>query len=148
MPVIIRKATEADIQAIFELIKAFAAFQQTPEKVFVTPEQMKADKELFQCFVAEEISTTEIVGFASFFFACYSWSGKALYLDDLYVKEAFRKQNIGSMLMNSVIDFAKANNCKKLRWQVSNWNTNAQAFYKKLGAIIDDVEINCDLVLQ
>jgi GNAT superfamily N-acetyltransferase len=146
MPFTIRKATETDIPAIHELIKEFAFFQKTPEKVFVTPQQMKEDKDLFQCFIAEETHTHKIVGFASFFFAYYSWSGKALYLDDLYVTEKFRGQNIGSMLMNSVIDFAKYNNCKKLRWQVSNWNTNAHIFYKKLGAAIDATEINCDLV--
>jgi diamine N-acetyltransferase len=48
--------------------------------------------------------------------------------------------------MNSVIALAKENNCKKMRWQVSKWNSTAQTFYKKLGAEIDDVEINCDLV--
>jgi diamine N-acetyltransferase len=146
MSFIIRKATEADISAIFGLIKAFAVFQKTPEKVLVTPEQMKVDKDLFQCFVAEDTTTGEIVGFASFFYAYYSWSGKALYLDDLYVKDNFRKQHIGAALMNAVISFAKENNCRKLRWQVSNWNTYAQMFYKKLGAVIDDTEINCDLV--
>ncbi|MEP6846990.1 MAG: GNAT family N-acetyltransferase [Panacibacter sp.] len=142
----IRNATAADIPAIFELLKAFAVFQKTPEKVLVTPEQMKEEANMFQCFVAVENTSNDIVGFATFFFAYYSWSGKALYLDDLYVRDDFRGQNIGSMLMKSVIDFAKIHHCKKLRWQVSNWNSDAQVFYKKLGAEIDDTEINCDLV--
>ena len=146
MPVIIRKATEADIPAIFLLLKEFTTFQKTPEKLLVTEEQMKEDKELFQCFVAEDTLSTRIIGYACFSIIYYSWSGKALYLDDLYVREIYRGQNIGSMLMNKVIAHAKENNCKKMRWQVSNWNTNAQTFYKKLGAVIDDVEINCDLV--
>ena len=37
--------------------------------------------------------------------------------------------------------------CKKLRWQVSNWNKNAIDFYKKMGASIDDMEINCEMDL-
>lgn len=146
MSIVIRRSTEADIPAIFLLLKEFTTFQKTPEKLFVTEEQMKEDKDLFQCFVAEDTSTNAIVGYACFSFIYYSWSGKALYLDDLYVKETYRGHNIGSLLMNSVIALAKENNCKKMRWQVSKWNTNAQTFYKKLGAIIDDVEINCDLV--
>jgi len=148
MRVVIRKAMEEDIPAIFLLLKEFTTFQKTPEKLLVTEEQMKEDQELFKCFVAEDTTLNKIIGYACFSFIYYSWSGKALYLDDLYVREIYRGQNIGSMLMNKVIAHAKENNCKKMRWQVSNWNTNAQAFYKKLGAVIDDVEINCDLVFE
>lgn len=146
MPVIIRRSTEADIPAIFLLLQEFTTFQKTPEKLYVTEQQMKEDKDLFQCFVAEDVLSKNIIGYACFSLIYYSWSGKALYLDDLYVKENSRGKNAGSMLMTSVIDFAKANNCKKMRWQVSNWNKDAQAFYKKLGAVIDDTEINCDLI--
>jgi hypothetical protein len=46
-----------------------------------------------------------------------------------------------------VINLAKQEQCKKVRWQVSGWNSNAIAFYKKMGANIDSTEINCDLVL-
>lgn len=52
-PFAIRLATEKDFPAIFLLIKAFAVFQQSEDKVSITPEQMLADKELFQAFVVE-----------------------------------------------------------------------------------------------
>ncbi|MEO5996414.1 MAG: GNAT family N-acetyltransferase [Chitinophagaceae bacterium] len=89
MNITIRKGMGQDIDVIFSLIKDFAIFQKTPERVTITPQQMLPEKDFFQCFVAETVST-EIVGFASFFFAYYSWTGKAFYLDDLYVKETFR----------------------------------------------------------
>lgn len=146
MSIIIRRYTEADIPAIFLLLKEFTTFQKTPEKLIVTEQQMKEDATLFQCFVAEDTLTNKIIGYACFSFVYYSWSGKALYLDDLYVTDECRGKNIGSQLMNNVITLAKENNCKKMRWQVSKWNSNAQAFYQKLGATIDDVEINCDLL--
>ncbi len=38
--------------------------------------------------------------------------------------------------------------CTKMKWQVSQWNTKAQVFYKSLGAVIDVTEINCELVLR
>ena len=69
-------------------------------------------------------------------------------MDDLYVKEDYRGIGLGKALLDGVIDFAKKEACNKVRWQVSNWNTHAQEFYKKMGAQIDDVEINCDLVLN
>ena len=146
MNYIIRKAAPADFEAIFFLIKEFAEFQQTVDKVSITLEQMHADKNLFQCFVATG-SDGKIIGFATFFFAYYSWSGKALNLDDLYVTNDFRKQGIGKMLLDEVITLAQKEDCKKLRWQVSGWNTYAIEFYKKMGASIDGTDINCDLYL-
>lgn len=142
----IRKGDEQDYEQILALITAFSVFQKTPEKVKITLAQMMEDKAIFQCLVAEANNT--IIAFASFFFAYYSWSGKAVYLDDLYVKDEFRKQNIGTQLLNAVIEYAKAHQCKSVRWQVSKWNENAIHFYKKMGAVVDDTEMNCVYTLE
>jgi diamine N-acetyltransferase len=147
MNVTIRKGTESDFRAIHSLLKEFGEFQKTPERVTITLDQMIKEKELFRCFVAE-MEDNQLVGVATFFFAYYSWTGKAIYLDDLYVQPAWRKHSIGKRLLNTVIDYAKEEQCKKIRWQVSKWNKNAISFYENMGAIIDDVEINCDLHLH
>ena len=146
MSITIRPGNENDYAAIHALIKEFAVFQKTPDKVTITIEQMIKEKDFFNCIVAED-SIGEIVGFASWFFAYYSWSGRAVYLDDLYVKASCRGQNTGTKLLESIIETARKMNCKKVRWQVSNWNKPAIAFYKKIGASIDDTEINCDFNL-
>lgn len=141
----IRKATEEDFELILNLIKEFSVFINTPEKVSITLEQMIQDKNYFQCMVA--VDEGKIVGFATYFFAYYSWIGKSIYLDDLYVIEEFRGKGIGADLFDAIITIARDENCKKVRWQVSNWNSKAIAFYKSRGAVIDDVEMNCDLIL-
>lgn len=143
MKVSIRKATESDFPAILSLIKELALFEKAPEKVTNSVKQMKDEQEFFQCFVAET-KTKEIVGFALFNIAYYTWVGKSLYLDDLYVKESFRGQKIGSELLKNVFKIAKKEDCKRVRWQVLNWNSPAIEMYKKLNAIIDDEWINCD----
>ena len=147
MNLTIRKADEEDFPGILFLLKEFSVFQKTPEKVNITLEQMMSEKNIFQCIVGET-ETKEIAGFATFFFTYYSWTGKGLYLDDLYVKDSFRKQSIGKKLLDAIIDLAKKEQCKKVRWLVSGWNTNAIEFYKKMGAVIDNTEINCDLFLK
>ncbi len=81
----IRKATETDFPAILELIKELAEFEKAPEKVTNTVGQMLDEKELFRCFIAEE-NPVKLVGMALYFIAYYTWVGKSLYLDDLYVK--------------------------------------------------------------
>jgi GNAT superfamily N-acetyltransferase len=145
MSIEIRKATENDFCFIHDLIKEFATFIKTPEKVTITLEQMIQEKEYFQCLVASE--NNQIIGFATYFFSYYSWTGKALYIDDLYVNEKFRGRQAGTKLMDSIIEIARGKNCKKVKWQVSNWNDKAIEFYKKRGAVIDEIEINCDLKL-
>ncbi len=140
----IRKGEEKDFEQVLGLIKELALFEKAPKKVSNTVEQMKKEKDFFKLLVAEKPGG-EIIGFALFYFVYYTWVGKSLYLDDLYVKEAYRGNKIGSALLDRVIDFGKQNHVKRIRWQVLNWNTPAIEFYKKLGANLDDEWINCDL---
>jgi diamine N-acetyltransferase len=138
-------AAKADLPAVYELFREFAVFQKTPGKLYITLDQLIADEQYFQCLVAEVEG--RIVGFASFFFAYYSWTGRGVYLDDLYVKEESRKYGIGKRLLNGVIDLAKTEGCKTVRWLVSRWNENAIEFYKSIGAAVDDTEMTCVLSL-
>ena len=86
MKITTRKANEEDFFAILSLVKELADFVNAPEKVINSVEQMKKEKDFFQCLVAEN-KNNEIIGIASYFFAYYTWVGKSLYLDDLYVKK-------------------------------------------------------------
>lgn len=143
MEITIRKANENDFEAILSLIKELATFEKAPEKVTNSVQQMHQEKDFFHCYVAEN-ETKEIVGMALYFFAYYTWVGKSLYLDDLYVKESCRGQKIGSKLLVKIFEIAKEENCKRMRWQVLNWNTPAIEMYKKFGAEIQVEWHNCD----
>ncbi len=143
----IRAAVESDFEQIVNLFKEFAAFEKVPERMLNSVERMNIEKDLFHCFVAE---TTDkiIVGYVTYFFGYFTWCGKALYMDDLYVKPEYRGQKIGSTLIRHVFSYAKESHCHKVRWQVSKWNDPAIAFYKSLGAVLESTEANCDLLLD
>lgn len=145
MTVTIRKIDERDYFVLISLFKEFALFEKLPEKMTNSVEQMLREKEYLTGFVAVN-DADEIVGYATYFFGYYTWIGKSLYMDDLYVRPDFRGAGVGTKLIKEVITFAKAESCKKLRWQVSEWNQPAIDFYKSLGANVDAVESNCDLV--
>lgn len=148
MSITIRRAVEKDYPVIIEALKEFAIFQKTPpEKVTNTPELMKQEQQYFICFIAED-EDGRFAGMATCSFAYYSWSGKSIYLDDLYVKPAYRKQKIGGQLLAKVFELAKTENCKKVKWLVSNWNKNAIDFYLKCGAVISDEERVCDMSME
>jgi GNAT superfamily N-acetyltransferase len=143
MNISIRKATPEDFPVILSLIRELAAFEKAPEKVTNTVEQMRQEQDLFRCFVAET-EDREIVGMALYFFAYFTWVGKSLYLEDIYIKESFRKLKIGTALLNRIFEVAREENCKRVRWQVLNWNESAIQMYKKNGADIDNEWLNCN----
>ncbi|MEL7588791.1 MAG: GNAT family N-acetyltransferase [Prolixibacteraceae bacterium] len=145
--VIIRSANPDDFPKILELFREFAAFENLSELMVNSVERMMQEQEHFHCFVAET-GRKEIIGYATWFFCYYTWTGKSIYMDDLFVKPEYRRKGIGLRLIEQVIEFGKSSQCHKLRWQVSNWNQNAIAFYKGLGAVINPVEQNCDLSLD
>lgn len=142
MNILVRKATESDFPVVLSLIKELAEYEKSPDKVTNTVSLMKEEKDLFTCFVAET-AEKEIIGMAICFFAYYTWVGKSLYLEDIYVKESFRRKKVGEDLLKKVFDVAKAENCKRVRWQVLSWNENAIAFYNKCGAEINSDWLNC-----
>ena len=147
MNITLRSATVEDYPAIVEMFREFAHFEHLDERLTNTVERMKAEAAYFNCFVAVK-DDGEITGYATYFFSYFTWTGKSLYMDDLYVKEKYRGAGIGKLLINKVIEFAKTTGCHKLRWQVSDWNAPAIGFYKGLGAEIDKQERNCDLDLN
>lgn len=137
---------EEDFNQLIELFKAFASFEKVPERMINSVERMKEEALFFNGFVVKN-NRNRICGYATYFFAYYTWTGKSLYMDDLYVHPSYRGQGLGSMLIQKVISLAKETKCHKLRWQVSEWNEPAIKFYESLGASIDHIEMNCDLHL-
>ena len=145
MNITILPIQETDVEKLNALFLEFAHCEKLPELMTNTVDQMKREKDYITGFAAKD-DNGEIIGYAIYFYAYYTWSGKCLYMDDLYVREKYRGQKIGTMLINKVISKAKEDKCYKLRWQVSKWNKPAIRFYESLGASINEVEMNCDLI--
>lgn len=139
----IRTATTDDYQKVIDLITELAIFEKAGNQVTNTAKQMFEEKDYFKCLVAEN-DENEIIGFALYFYAYFTWIGKSLYLDDLFVKKEYRNQGVAKKFLNEIFEDARRENCKRVRWQVLDWNTDAIEFYKKIGAKLDNEWINCD----
>ena len=136
--ILIRKATEADIPRIFELINALAIFENEAAAVEISVKQLLEDgfgaQPKYICFVAE--IDDKVQGIALIYFRYSTWKGEVVHLEDLIVDENFRGQGIGEKLLNAVIEFGKERQVKRISWEVLDWNINAINFYKKKGAKI------------
>ncbi len=135
----IRNAQAADAPTLVALINELAAFEQLSHLVSVTPQSLA--QHLFgpqpaaQCVVFEQ--GTEIVAFALFFHNFSTFLGQpGLYLEDLYVRPAYRGQGIGRSLLVHLAGLARDRGCGRFEWSVLDWNANAIAFYEKLGATV------------
>ena len=135
----IRNAQAADAPTVVALIHELAAFEQLSHLVSVTPQSLA--QHLFgpqpaaQCVVFEQ--GAEIVAFALFFHNFSTFLGQpGLYLEDLYVRPAYRGQGIGRSLLVHLAGLARDRGCGRFEWSVLDWNANAIAFYEKLGATV------------
>jgi GNAT superfamily N-acetyltransferase len=132
----IRKATEKDMPFVLELIRELAIFEKEPDAVVVTVDDLVRDgfseNPLFQCFVAEV--ENEIIGMALYYYRYSTWKGKTIHLEDLIVKESKRGTGAGFALYKEIIQQGKAENVRRIEWNVLDWNTPAIDFYEKSGA--------------
>ncbi len=132
----IRKATKNDMPSVLELIQELATFEKEPDAVVVTVDDLVRDgfseNPLFQCFVAEV--DNEIIGMALYYYRYSTWKGKTIHLEDLIVKENKRGTGAGFALYKEIIKQGKAENVRRIEWNVLDWNTLAIDFYEKSGA--------------
>jgi len=145
----IRKANASDIPSMMKLIIELAVYERAPGEVTNTEQMMLSDgfgdNPLYHAFVAE--IDGNVIGFAITYYRYSTWKGRCLYLEDLIVTEEQRKKGIGQKLFDCCIDFGKKNNCKKMIWQVLDWNQPAIDFYNKNNAQLDNGWINGSLDL-
>ncbi len=134
----IRKAHRDDMPAVLELISELAAFENEPEAVEMTVENLEkegfGDNPLFICFVAEVAGKIE--GMALCYYRFSTWKGRTLHLEDLIVREEKRGTGLGNALYREVISFAKSQDLKRVEWVVLDWNQHAIDFYERSGATI------------
>jgi GNAT superfamily N-acetyltransferase len=133
---IIRKASQNDMPSVLELIQELATFEKEPDAVVVTVDDLIRDgfseNPLFHCFVAEV--DNEIIGMALYYYRFSTWKGKTIHLEDLIVKESKRGRGAGFALYKEIIKKGKAENVRRIEWNVLDWNTPAIDFYEKSGA--------------
>ena len=66
-------------------------------------------------------------------------NGKETYLEDLFIREEYRRQGLGSILLYSVWEEAKKRHSRGLYWVCRAWNKSSMDLYHSLGAKDQDV---------
>ena len=131
-----RFAKEEDMGALLGLIRELAAYEHLSHEV--TADEGTLRSSLFGSPKVAEAILAEAngmaVGYAIFFHNFSTFKGKAgLYLEDIFVKPAFRGRGIGKRLFCRVAAIARERGCVRMEWAALNWNEPAIRFYRRFG---------------
>jgi GNAT superfamily N-acetyltransferase len=137
---LIRSATVKDAALLRTMIRELAAFERELELCVIEEADLVRDgfgaNPRFRALVAEWDG--QPAGYALCFDYYSTWAGRGLFLEDLFVREQFRRQGIGKALLAAVARIAVQENCYGVHWEVLDWNEQAIELYKSLGAKFRD----------
>jgi GNAT superfamily N-acetyltransferase len=133
----IRKAQPDDAQTILFFVKELAACEKAEEQVTASVEDIQ--RTMFGVDSAVAALICEIdgkpAGHAVYYFNYSTWLGEyGLYLEDLYIAEAFRGTGAGKALLSYLARIAVEKKCSRFEFSVLDWNRPAIEFYESQGA--------------
>jgi GNAT superfamily N-acetyltransferase len=145
----IREAGPEDAPPLLELICELAVYERAPQAVTLTAERLAADlagrRPWLKVWLALAPGDTQAIGMAFGYWGYSTWKGRMFYLEDLYVRPAYRRRGIGRRLLQTTLDYGRQEGAQRIAWQVLDWNAPAIAFYQRFGAALDGQWINVRL---
>lgn len=141
-PMEIRRAAPSDGPAFLSLVDALAEFEKLEP-----PDEDGRRRLLEDAFGARpriELWVAELDGRVVAYgvlFETYSTfrALPTLYLEDLFVHPEARRRGVATAMMERFRALARERGCGRFEWIVLEWNTGAQALYRRLGAeMLDD----------
>jgi len=138
----IQALTPAQTPTLCDLIRELAVFERLEHEMKATPELLHDSFFGAQPAAGALLAFCDgaAVGYAIYFFTFSSFVGRrGLWLEDVYVRPAFRRRGIGRALIDAVARIGVERNCGRFEWTALDWNENALSFYRRLGArTLDD----------
>jgi GNAT superfamily N-acetyltransferase len=133
----IRPARPEDAELLVNLVHELAVYEKLEQHALATPDDFR--RHLFGPRPAAEAAVAEVggepAGFALWFSTFSTFRGQpGLYLEDIFVKPAYRGRGIGKGLLAAVARRAIERGCGRLEWSVLDWNAPAIGFYRSFGA--------------
>ena len=130
-------AAPDDVGDIVSFIRELAEYEKLSDEMRATEAQIS--EWLFGEHPAAEVVIARVAdasaGFALFFTSFSTFLGRpGIYLEDLFVRPAYRGNGIGKALLQHLAGIASQRGYGRLEWAVLDWNEPAIGFYERLGA--------------
>ena len=145
-PATIRLATPNDVSTILSLVRALSEYEKLAHEMVGTEADLHQG--LFGPRPYAEAVIAEVdgnpAGFALYFYNFSTFLMKpGVYLEDLFVLPEYRRRGIATELLKYLAAHALSKDCRRLEWSVLDWNEDAIAFYKRIGAVLMDEWTGC-----
>ena len=132
----IRTARPGDEVQFTAMIRELAEFERAADQCHVTEEQMRTalfgERPTVYGHLVEVDG--QVAAMALWFLNFSTWDGvPGIYLEDLYVRPAFRRRGLARKLLSTLAAECVEHGYTRLQWWVLNWNTDAIALYDKVG---------------
>lgn len=132
-PAVLRAAGPGDETEILAMITELAAFEELSHEVVCTEDDLR--RALFADHPAVSVTLAEVdgrvAGHALWFRTFSTFLGRhGIWLEDLYVRPPYRRRGIAGQLLAHL----RAESEGRVEWTVLDWNADAIAFYRRLGA--------------
>lgn len=133
----IRPAVQEDAGILTALIRELAAFEHLDHECSITPaavrEHLLGLSRSAEAVIAELDGV--VAGFAVYYRTFSTFAAKpGVFLEDLFVRPAFRHRGLGRALLQYVGSIAARNGAGRFEWTTLKWNENARKLYKSIGA--------------
>ena len=133
----IRRARQGEEEAILALLTELAEYERLLDKFHITAEIVRRDylgeRPMLQCDLIEADGAA--AGLATWYWMYSSFAAKrAIYLEDLFVRPAFRGRGYGKALLAHLARTAVEAGAFRVEWEVLDWNKPSIDFYDSLGA--------------
>lgn len=140
MPLTIRNATPADLDAVAPLFDLYRQFFAGKSELDRSKAFMRERIERKESVVLAAFEGDACAGFLQLYPLFSSWYCKRQwFLSDLYVADAFRGRGIGRKLVDSCIDFAKGADSRSILVEIPFSEPHLVKFYTELNFAKDDV---------
>lgn len=131
----IERATPDHSPVLLEMIKELAAFEKLLDSVTATAATLRETlaQDLIEAYFCYQDGI--LAGYAIIYYSFSSFEGrKGLYLEDIYIRPAFRGKGLGKAMLAFLAKRAVETGCPRFEWTCLDWNISAQEFYQSLGA--------------
>lgn len=133
----IRRAKLGDEDAMFGLLRELADYEKLLDVFHITQEVIRRDylsaQPLCNCDLLFEGGTP--VGVMSWYWIYASFAAsRAIYLEDLYVRQSVRGKGYGKALLAHLAKTAVEAGGVRVDWSVLDWNKPSIDFYESIGA--------------
>lgn len=117
-------ATAETVDDVVRLVRGLAEYEREPDAVNVTRNHYLQDGfqdyPLFYCILIRHIGQEDatICGMAFCYLGYNISSGLFLYLEDLFIEDAYRRMGAGSLTMKALAAIGATIGCHRIVWQV------------------------------